>query len=220
VPADARPWVLGLASVVAVAAVVIVVLVATGTRSDVAPRAGGVAPNAPMPDLPFAGTSVGGTPATSTATVYAHAAGAVVRPGVYRLDGGARVADLIAAAGGMAADADADRLNLAAVLTDGVRVYVPRYGELELPVVDEGPAVEDPVAGSGSSAGGKGDAVVDLNRADAAALEELPGVGPSIAAAIIDHRERNGPFRSVDDLLSVRGIGPSRLEDLRPHVRV
>jgi competence protein ComEA len=202
-----------------VGAVVVAVVASSSSRADTRVPANDRSPDAPLPDLPFAGP----TPSTSAPTaVVAHAAGAVARPGVYRLDSSARVADLIAAAGGITEDADGDRLNLAAVLVDGVRVYVPRRGELEVPTVDPSGPIGDEGPGRGGLGGSTGPdpSKVDLNRAAAAQLEELSGVGPSIAAAIVEHRERNGPFRSVDDLLAVRGIGPARLEDLRPHVRV
>lgn len=155
------------------------------------------------------------------------AAGAVVRPGVYRLAAGSRVDDLVRRAGGMTADADADRVNLAAVVSDGERVWVPRRGELGAPpVVAGGGSGSGGAAGAGGSgSGGLGSeggapAVVDLNAATADQLDALPGVGPATATAILAYREANGPFRSVDDLLEVRGIGEAKLEQLRPLVRV
>lgn len=138
--------------------------------------------------------------------VVVHVAGAVVEPGVRRLPPGARVVDAIEASGGLAIDADPDRINLAAELVDGAQVYVPRVGE-PVPVDASDPSSTD--AGP-----------VDLNTADAALLETLPGVGPATAAAIIDHRERHGPFTSIDGLLDVRGIGEAKLAALRDLVRV
>ena len=181
-------------------------------------------PPAPATELslPFAsGDSLSSAaPASSTTTAAApalvvHAAGAVLSPGVVRLPAGARVADLLAAVGGPAADADLDRVNLAAPLADGQRVWFPRLGELAPPPVpgEGGPAPPD---GAAAAAAGP----LDLNAATAEQLEALPGVGPTIAAAIVEHRERTGPFRAVDDLLDVAGIGPSRLEQLRPLVTV
>ena len=165
--------------------------------------------------LPRAGTAA--DPATTTTTtppeVVAHAAGAVRAPGVYRLDPGARAADLLAAAGGAAPEADLQQLNLAALVADGERVYVPRIGEVPPPAVT-GPA------GGGPAGAGTGEGPVDLNTATAEQLEELPGVGPAIAAAIVDERERRGRFATVDDLLDVRGIGEARLEQLRDLVTV
>jgi competence protein ComEA len=176
-------------------------------------------PRAPATELslPFAPGAPGSSTASSATTttagdVVVHAAGAVVAPGLHRLPAGSRVADLLAAAGGPAGDADLDRVNLAAPVADGERVWFPRVGE-EAPPTVAGP--------SRSGASGTGEpAVVDLNTATAADLEALPGVGPSIAAAIVEHRERSGPFGSVDELLDVPGIGPARLEELRPFVTV
>jgi competence protein ComEA len=166
-----------------------------------------------------AGTPVGGgagtTSSTTAGTVTVHAAGAVARPGVYRLGAGARVAELLEAAGGPAAGADLDRLNLAAPLVDGAQVHVPREGEA--PVVAAGPAPGGS-AGVGVAAGPAGP--VDLNAATVEELDRLPGVGPTIAAAIVEERERRGGFRTVDDLLDVRGIGEVRLAELRDRVRV
>lgn len=139
-----------------------------------------------------------------------HVAGAVVRPGVVSLASGSRVVDAVNAAGGLGAGADPDRVNLAAPLTDGERLMVPLVGQ---PVPEAVPA-QVPGAGAGTSTAGPG-APVDLNTASAEQLDSLPGIGPSTAAAIIAHREKNGPFRSVDGLLDVRGIGDAKLEVLR-----
>jgi competence protein ComEA len=175
--------------------------------------------------IPFA------TATTTPARLVVHAAGAVGRPGVYDLPEGARVADLVEAAGGLAADADVDRLNLAEPVADGGRVYIPRRGE-EPPPVAGGTGATPGGGGAGGGSGGAGGAAggpggaggsgapLDLNRATEAELEELPGIGPATAAAIVAHRQANGPFGSVDALLDVRGIGPAKLEQLRPHVVV
>ena len=165
---------------------------------------------APVPveaRLPLVDAASVTTTTAAPAPVVVHVAGAVVEPGVRQLPPGSRVVDAIEASGGLAPDADADRINLAAELVDGSQVYVPRVGEA--------------VPQSAASAGGESSAgPIDLNTADAAQLETLPGVGPATAAAIIDHRERHGPFTSVDDLLDVRGIGEAKLAVLRDLVRV
>jgi competence protein ComEA len=161
--------------------------------------------------------------------VVVQAAGAVHLPGVHRLPAGSRVDDLVSAAGGSTPDADLDRVNLAALLVDGERIWVPRRGEVEVPPVVSGGTTAAPggsagggtSGGSGSSPdGGDPTAPVDLNTATDAQLDALPGIGPATAAAILAHRDANGPFRSVDDLLDVRGIGEAKLEQLRPLVRV
>lgn len=164
----------------------------------------GAGSDRPPPDLDLPRASA--TTAVVAGEVHVHVAGAVARPGVYRAEVGARVSELIDAAGGPAADADLDRINLAAPAADGSQVYVPRKGE----------APPSGAAGAGAS----GDAVVDLNRATVDELDALPGIGPATAQAIVDHRTEHGPFRSVDDLLQVRGIGESKLAGLRKRVRV
>jgi competence protein ComEA len=170
----------------------------------------------PEVSLPFASTTVALAAASTTDTdatvVVVHVAGAVVAPGVHTLPAGSRVVDAIEAAGGLTAEADGSRINLAAPLTDGERVYVPKVGEVA-------PA---PVAGAsaGLGAGGPASGPVNLNDADEAALDALPGVGPATAAAIIEHRNQIGHFTSVDQLLDVRGIGEAKLEQLRPLVTV
>jgi competence protein ComEA len=148
---------------------------------------------------------------TTTGVVVVHVAGAVLRPGLYRLPTGSRVADALEMAGGPRPRADLDRLNLAARLIDGQRVAVARRGEPAPP----GPVDAGPVA-DGTPPGGP----VDLNTAGAAELETLPGVGPATARKILEERSRRGGFRSVRDLLGVPGIGERRFAELRDRVRV
>ena len=152
-----------------------------------------------------------GSSGSGSVGVVVQIAGAVRRPGVYQLVAGARVVDLLEAAGGADVDADPDAMALASVLVDGQRVVVPRRGEV-VPAADLGAT---PVP-AGTSVPGP----LDLNLASADQLDELPGVGPATAAAIVAHRERDGPFRSVDDLLDVRGIGPAKLDALAELVTV
>jgi competence protein ComEA len=177
-------------------------------------------PAAPPPieaSLPLATPGTPPAPVASSvpapAELVAHAAGAVVNPGVHHLPAGARVDDLLAAAGGAAPDADLDRVNLAAPVNDGDRVWFPRVGEAVPPAVAAGSGV----VGADAAAA---EEPLDINAATAEELDALPGVGPTIAEAIVAHRERNGPFRSVDELVDVRGIGEARLADLRELVVV
>lgn len=146
------------------------------------------------------------TTTAEPADVVVHVAGAVVAPGVYELEPGTRVIDAVTAAGGVTPDADLDRVNLAAPVVDGARIYIPRIGE----------AVVEAVGSGGTTSAGP----VDLNTASADELDALPGIGPATAAAIIEHRDRHGPFRSVEDLLDVPGIGEAKLAALRDLVAV
>jgi competence protein ComEA len=132
-----------------------------------------------------------------------HVVGAVRRPGLYRLVHGARIADAVRRAGGATRRADLSLVNLAAQVSDGSQVVVPRRE-----VVEAGAASEAGEGGVGGAAGGP----VHLNTAS---LDELDGVGPVTAQKILDYREQHGAFSSVDDLDAIPGIGPARLEQLR-----
>lgn len=197
-PSDPGRWAIVVVAVVA-ALVVGVLLV----RKQTPP---------PELSLPMAGSATEAAVTSSTTTVVAelvvHAAGAVNQPGVYRLTATARVVDLIERAGGPIKEAELDALNLAAPLTDGQRVYVPREGEV----------VSGPLDVGGSS--GEAGLVLDLNTATAEQLDTLPGVGPATARSILDERTQKGRFGSVEDLLDVRGIGEAKLAEIRPLVRV
>jgi competence protein ComEA len=201
---DLSPARLAFAVVAVVVALVVGVIVlrpgsSAAPPDDSLPRASSV---------PAAEMATGATPTTSGQLVV-QAAGAVARPGVYTVASGARVNDLVTVAGGFAADADPDQVQLAAPLTDGERVYVPRIGESVLPATpssgQESPTARGPI---------------DLNRATGADLESLPGIGPALAQAIIDYRSEHGRFSSVDELGEVRGIGPAKMDQLRPLVKV
>lgn len=148
--------------------------------------------------------------ASPTSAMRVHVAGEVMEPGVYELVGTARVVDAVEAAGGPTGAADLAAVNLAQPLSDGMQVRVPAPGDAVAPV--------DPIRGS--SAGGVDGGKLDLNTADGPALEELPGVGPVMARRILEHREAIGGFRSVDELLDVRGIGESTLAELAGSVVV
>lgn len=171
-------------------------------------------------------TSLTVTTTTVPATLVVDVAGAVTHPGPVRVAHGARVSDAIAAAGGARADADLERVDRAAKITDGQRVYVPRRGQTQIPEVvgatGPPPAEADPSVSAGDAAAGSGaaQAPVNLNTADATELDTLPGVGPATARAILDHRTRNGPFENVEQLLEVKGIGPAKLADMRSRVTV
>ena len=137
-----------------------------------------------------------------------------------RVSTGARVADAIAAAGGGVPDADLDRLNLAAKVIDGERILVTKIGQPVGAVAGDSGSVDAGGAGAGNPNAGGAGGPINLNTATVAQLDTLPGVGPSLAAAIISERGRRGGFTSVDQLRSVRGIGDKRFADLKSLVSV
>ncbi len=181
------------------------------------------AAGAPAPVGPRSGAASGGPGAgtSSGSQVVVHVAGAVREPGVVVLAPGARVDDAIDAAGGLLEDADPDQLNLARALTDGEQVRVPHVGE-DASAWAQGSGTTGGASGTagtgGNGAGGSG--LVDVNTADATALEDLPGIGPALAERIVAYREEHGPFGSVDDLTDVPGIGDAKLEALRDSATV
>jgi competence protein ComEA len=140
--------------------------------------------------------------AAATPALVVHVAGAVRRPGLYRLAEGKRVADAVARAGGATAPADTAAINLAAPLADGMQVIVPRR-------------VAVAAGGGGGAAEAAVPARVSLSSASAAELDALPGVGPVTAQKIVDYRAAHGGFRAVEDLDAIPGIGPARIEQLR-----
>ncbi|SDS38924.1 competence protein ComEA [Paraoerskovia marina] len=175
---------------------------AVAAGEDGSPPAGRVsesAPAAPGDDQPVPTSS-------PRPGLVVHVVGEVAEPGLVDLAAGMRVADAIAAAGGPTSTADLAALNLAREIADGEQIYVPAPGE-EVPVASG--------ADPGSSAEAGRPALVNVNTADAGALEGLPGVGPVLAARIVGHREDHGPFASVDELVEVSGIGDAVLEGLR-----
>ena len=151
--------------------------------------------------------------------------GAVAHPGLYKLPPDSRVQAALAAAGGLSPQADAHRINRAAKLHDGQKLYVLSQGESGPPQAAssgqgcEGQACTSAEGGvAGSDPEGQG--LVNINTANAVQLTQLPGVGPAIAQKIIDYRTANGPFTSVDDLTKVPGIGAAKLAQIKSHARV
>lgn len=164
-------------------------------------------------------TTPGGAP-TPTAVVTVHVVGQVRRPGIVTLDAGARVADAIEEVGGATGRADLDGVNLARLLVDGEQVVVPKPGETAPPA---GAPAQGPPAGGGAGAPGAAPAPgtpVNLNTADLATLETLPGVGPVLAQRILDWRTEHGRFTAVEELGEVSGIGDKIYAQLAPEVTV
>lgn len=176
------------------------------------PVAGALATPVGVSGAASPGVSAGASAAASpSAEVVVHVAGKVRRPGIVVLSPGARVVDALKAAGGARPGVDLAGLNLARLLVDGEQVVVGAPA-----AAGGGAGTTGGAAGAGVDAGGK----VNLNTASEAQLEELPGVGPVTAAAIVAFREEQGPFASVDQLLDVSGIGEATLAEIAPHATV
>ncbi len=167
------------------------------------------------------GNSVALLPPPTEAPLVVDVSGAVPRPGVYEFHNGARVKDAVQAAGGLLAEADKSGLNLAAPLEDGQR--------LEIPYIAGMAPTQSPFSfapGVGSAAGSNGGQssgpvdLIDINIATAAELETLPGIGPSLAQAIIDYRNEFGPFFAIEDVMFVDGIGPDTFEAIKELITV
>lgn len=145
------------------------------------------------------GVTAGVSYTTVPQSIVVHVSGAVNHPGLVTVPLSARVADAIAGAGGAATGADLGGLNLAAAVRDGDQITVPLVGAVV-------------------PANGGGDGSIDLNRATAAELEGLPGVGPVLASRIVAYRDLHGPFAVVEDLLDVGGIGEAKLAAMRDSI--
>jgi competence protein ComEA len=192
------------------------------------PAGPGGPPTQPPPGAGGAPGAGGDAAAPAARELLVHVAGAVTRPGVYRVIDGARVQDAVELAGGARRGADVHALNLAAKVSDGQQILVPRRGRRAgtgagAPAAPAGAAGTAPGAAGGVPAGTSPGALggtVNLNTASIAELETLDGVGPAIAQKIVAWREANGGFRSVEDLAQVAGIGPKKLEAVRARVGI
>lgn len=147
--------------------------------------------------------------------VVVHVVGAVQSPGVVEVPAGARVHEAVEKAGGPSSEAALEGLNLAEEVQDGVLIWVPTQDELD---AGEAPPADQGQSGGSAGGGAEQPEVVNLNTADAAALEELPGIGPALAERIVDHRESHGDFGSLEELAAVSGIGPAILGDVENRV--
>ena len=187
---------IGAAVVLGIAGLIVAVLVAAFST-------GGQVQSVAVDPQPSPGRSSG--PAAGTA-IFVHILGAVARPGLYQLRDGDRAVDAVATAGGFTETADQQQINLARVVADGEQIYIPTIGESPPPGVADSPG----------TTGGK----VNINTADSAALQALPRVGPTMAERIIAWREANGRFATVEDLMSVSGIGDKTFADLKELITV
>ena len=155
--------------------------------------------------------------------IYIHIIGEVKNQGIIKLQSGQRIIDAIEKAGGVTEEADISKVNLAFILSDGQKVRIPNVNDKDENVIyvtdSSGKNVildaEMGVAiGNGGANGGK----VNINTANQTELETLSGIGPSLAAKIIEHREKNGKFKSVEELKNVSGIGDAKFEGIRKQV--
>lgn len=221
------PWLLGAA--VAVAAIAVVGAIAWYTLRASPPLfagetgSGGATPGITGENAEASGGDAAADPPAQPPSIYVHIAGAVKVPGVYELAQGKRVIDAIAAAGGGTPDSAVNSINLAEPLSDGQRLYVPTKREAQGTrpggTYTGGKAFTPPVS-SGGSSGSSDPAVCDINTATKEELDRIPGIGPVIAERIVLYRTANGPFKTVDDLTKVSGIGDKKLQDLRPYVTI
>lgn len=187
----ARKTVLGLAGALIV---LLVLLMSNGQASNTVNTDGWIANGSSA--APSSGVT--GASARVSVKVVVHVVGEVATPGVYELSANSRVLDAVFAAGGFKSDADQTSINLARPLTDGEQLVVKKIGE--------------------SSAAGAVGGLVNINLTDAAGLDSLPGIGPTLAQRIVDFRTSNGGFRAISDLGRVAGIGPMLLSRLKPLV--
>lgn len=150
-----------------------------------------------------------------TNKIYVEIKGSIAQPNVYQVAADARINDLVKLAGGLTKDADSRQINLAQPLQDGMSIYVPKKGE-DLLVQEQ--------TGSPATSSAIGEAGVpnkiNLNQADATQLQQVSGIGPKKAADIIDYRQKDGPFKSVDELTNVNGIGEKTLANIRDELCV
>ena len=155
-------------------------------------------------------------PAPTKEPIAVHVVGAVPRPGLYEFAEGARVQDAIDAAGGLLASASVDSINLAALLEDGQQLNIP-YKAGEEPSTSNPnddtslvlPGVTEETQSNSSQE------LININTASVEELDSLPGIGPTIAQRIIDYRDENGPFQTIEDILNVSGVGPSTFDQIK-----
>ena len=174
----------------------------------------------PTPEVAGGGSpGVSGVSSSGQADVElkVYVSGAVTNPGVYTLQAGARLVDALAAAGGATAEVDLVGVNLARRVQDEGHYHIPRVGEAQ-----QAGAAADGAPGFSPASDGpqQGNRPINLNTASLDLLVTLPGIGPAKARAIVEYRQRNGPFKSVDEIINVPGIGPSTYELIRPVVTV
>lgn len=172
------------------------------------------------PSLPGQHQGAGGGQ-SRTSRIVVHVCGAVRKSGVYTLPRAARIMDAVQSAGGATKDGASDALNLAALVVDGQQIRVPTRREARLAAMTAMPTVALGQNAAGSHAKSKKapNSPVNINKASAAELQALPGIGPALAQRIIEYRQQQGAFKTLSDLDAVKGVGPKKLEKLSPYIR-
>lgn len=162
--------------------------------------------------------------------IYVYVTGAVKKPGVYKFPEGSRIFEVVEAAGGFTSKADISALNLAETFSDAQHIHIPVKGERPRTITNANansetythitvqPAESKSSKSNAKSSGNTG--LVDVNNASENELQRLKGVGPAIAKRIYEYRQKNGKFKSVEDLIKVRGIGPAKLEKMRSQILI
>lgn len=151
---------------------------------------------------------------TKIETIIVHVDGEVINPGLVYLPTEARISDAISAAGGSTELANISKINLAYELKDGQKIYIPSiYDDIEIEYIqnDAGENVLDDNLSANSE-------VININSATSAELDELPGIGPSTAQKIIDYRNKNGNFKTIEDIMNVSGIGESKFNNIKDYI--
>ncbi|MCJ7841812.1 helix-hairpin-helix domain-containing protein [Lederbergia sp. NSJ-179] len=145
---------------------------------------------------------------TDSASIFIDLKGAVKKPGLYEAVEGERIYDILERAGGISTSADENQINYAMKVHDEMVIYIPEIGEIEQDLT------------SLDNMNSKDDQKVNINKADTNELETLPGIGPSKAAAIIEYREENGPFKTIEELMNISGIGEKTFEKLKEQIKI
>lgn len=192
-------------------AIVTVVIMVLSRRDRPAP----IVITAPEPTAAPEPTSTPPPPPTP-GPLHVYVSGEVKAPAVYELPPGSLVQDAINQAGGFTAAADASLLNLAQPLTDGMQVHAPAAGEAPTPL----PITEPEAAAPAATTAGETAGLVNLNTATVEELDDLPGIGPTLAQNIVDYRQANGPFATIEDIMNVPGIGEGKFEQIKDLVTV
>ncbi len=205
-PSDRVRWLVTAAIVVLVVSILLTSFSKSNTTDDATLSLEADAKGTPADQEP----SVKSPIATIATQIGVDVIGAVQQPGVYYLGSPARIADAVQAAGGLAPDADREQINLAAHITDGQQIRVPRVGD-----TPQKPDAADPPTDSSTQG-----AAVNINRADVATLDALEGIGPATAEAIVAYRTSEGPFKRIDDVQNVKGIGPALFSRIKDHITV